>query len=229
MRTPVGQYTRHYVLVLDVEARGEEGRWRFEVCREDGKLVFQASDAEPEASGERLGLLTAVRGLESLDGPARVTVVGCTKYLRRGLRHGLPLWRENQWQWEAFGQMVPVRDCDLWQRLDQALRFHEVEVRPGRDRLTGGNRITRMRDEQVASPPRGEEKFASASAIKRASDLKSAAEAGTGRFSLAGSWRLAVARLTHVTGKIRDAIQRRLFETEDAVGHGQIAMSAGSR
>ena len=38
-----------------------------------------------------------------------------------------------QWlQWELFGEMVPVKNRDLWQRVDQALRFHKVHVRTWR-------------------------------------------------------------------------------------------------
>jgi hypothetical protein len=43
------------------------------------------------------------------------------------VRFGLPEWRNSGWQWEYFGQMVPVKHCDLWQRLDRLLAFHQVD------------------------------------------------------------------------------------------------------
>jgi hypothetical protein len=46
-----------------------------------------------------------------------------------GLRFGLAEWRENDWQWERFGEMERVKNWDLWQRIDHALRFHHVECR----------------------------------------------------------------------------------------------------
>ena len=85
------------------------------------------SDQEPAACGERLELLAVVRGLEALDGPARVTLVTRSRYVSRGIKHGLTEWRANEWRWERFGRIVPVKDCDLWQRVDRALLFHEVE------------------------------------------------------------------------------------------------------
>jgi hypothetical protein len=77
--------------------------------------------------GERLELLAVVRGLEALDGPARVTLVTRSRYVSRGIRFGITEWRANEWQWERFGRVVPVKDHDLWQRVDRALLFHRVE------------------------------------------------------------------------------------------------------
>ena len=79
----------------------------------------------PGASGS--DLLTVVRALESLDQPSRVTLLGCTRYVAQGIQFGLADWRENQWRWECFGEMVSVRDADLWQRMDHVLQFHQVE------------------------------------------------------------------------------------------------------
>lgn len=85
------------------------------------------SDNESAMCGERLELLAVVRGLESLDGPARVTLVTRSRYVSRGIRFGITEWRANEWQWERFGRVVPVKDHDLWQRVDRALLFHRVE------------------------------------------------------------------------------------------------------
>jgi hypothetical protein len=84
------------------------------------------SDEETAACGERLELLAVVRGLEALDGPAQVTLVTKSRYVSRGIRCGLTEWRANDWQWERFGRIVPVKDHDLWQRVDRALLFHKV-------------------------------------------------------------------------------------------------------
>ena len=98
----------------------------------DGAEQFEAADAEPEIHGERLELLAVVRGLEALPQPSRVTLVTPSKYVNRGLTYGLQEWRANDWQWEHFGQMVPVKNRDLWQRIDRALRFHDLDCRTWR-------------------------------------------------------------------------------------------------
>ncbi|MEM8944199.1 MAG: RNase H family protein [Planctomycetota bacterium] len=87
---------------------------------------FSAADSEPCDCGERLELLAVVRGLEALDGPSRVTLVTKSRYVSRGIKKGLAEWRANDWKWERFGRIVPVRDTDLWRRVDRALQFHQV-------------------------------------------------------------------------------------------------------
>lgn len=91
-----------------------------------------ADDVDPEARGDRLELLTVVRGLEALEQPSRVTLWTPSVYVREGIRHGLREWRENGWLWEYFGRMVPVKNDDLWKRLDRAMQFHEVDCRTWR-------------------------------------------------------------------------------------------------
>jgi ribonuclease HI len=92
-----------------------------------GRIWLQASDIEPDASGERLELLTVVRALESLDQPSHITLNSAVPYVRRGLRFGIPEWRASNWQWERFGVMVPVKDEDLWRRFDRTMRFHSLK------------------------------------------------------------------------------------------------------
>lgn len=128
----------HYLLFS--ESRGENhpgdasqrGRWRFVLESLDGAERFEADDEEMGATGQRLELLAVVRGLEALDQPSRVTLVTSSNYVSRGIRFGLSEWRENDWTWERFGKMTPVKDDDLWRRVDQALRFHRVECRTWR-------------------------------------------------------------------------------------------------
>lgn len=105
------------------------GQWRFVLESVDGATKIEAADAEPRQEGERLELLAIVRGLEALDQPSRVTLVTSSRYVSRGLRFGLENWRENDWQWERYGQMTPIKNSDLWRRIDQAMQYHLVECR----------------------------------------------------------------------------------------------------
>lgn len=105
---------------------GRPSAWRFVVRDENGAVVFEAEDEEPGVWGERLELLTVVRGLESIDAASRVTVFCQGFYVRNGVRYGLPEWRENGWRWESYGQWTPVKHADLWQRLDRLQQCHEL-------------------------------------------------------------------------------------------------------
>lgn len=107
-------------------------RWRFVLQPAAGGESLQAADDEDGATPERLELLAIVRALESLDQPSRVTLVTGSKNVRRGLTYGLSQWRESGWQWERFGQMTPVKNGDLWRRIDRALDIHTLECRTGR-------------------------------------------------------------------------------------------------
>ncbi|MCA9184435.1 MAG: RNase H family protein [Pirellulaceae bacterium] len=134
----------HYLLFLRVEDTATEdagekpvggasgGTWEFVLETVDGDTVLEASDMEPATCGERLQLLALVRGLEALDQSSRVTVFTSSRYVRRGLRLGLPEWRARGWEWERDGRMVPVKNGDLWQRVDRALKFHTVACREWR-------------------------------------------------------------------------------------------------
>jgi len=110
----------------------DSGHWKMVLQTPDGDVRLEVHDQEPDTSGERLALLSVVRGLEALDEPAAVEVHTPSVYVREGIRYGLAQWRANGWQWESFGQMVPVKNSDLWQRVDRTLRFHEVECRTWR-------------------------------------------------------------------------------------------------
>ncbi len=88
--------------------------------------MLAIEDREPDMQGEQLELITLIRGLEALDQPSRVTAYGCSRYLRHGITYGLPEWRDNGWQWERFSQLVPIKNVELWQRLDRAMQIHQL-------------------------------------------------------------------------------------------------------
>jgi len=127
----------HFLLYAEAatsadSAACDAGRWRFVLRLPSGETSFEAADAEHDATPERLELLAVVRGLEALGQPSRVTLLSGSRAIRRGLEHGLSQWRENDWQWERYGRLAPVKNSDLWQRLDRLLDFHAVECRPTR-------------------------------------------------------------------------------------------------
>ncbi len=107
----------------------EGGWWHFLLESLDGEQRLEAGDFEAGLGGERLELLAVVRGLEALEQPSQVTLVTPSRYVQRGLRYGLPPWRENQWRWERFGELTPVKNADLWQRVDRAMEFHRLDCR----------------------------------------------------------------------------------------------------
>ena len=121
--------TPHYLLFSRAHASEGGGHWQFTLRSTDGSEQFEAADVEPGLHGQRLELLTVIRALESLDQPSQVTLMGCSDYIRNGIQYGLADWQSNGWQWEHFGQMTPIKNGDLWQRMERALRFHQIGCR----------------------------------------------------------------------------------------------------
>jgi ribonuclease HI len=127
----------HFLLYAEAATRAdsaacEAGRWRFVLQLPSGETSLEAADEELDATPERLELLAVIRGLEALSQPSRVTLLSGSRSIRRGLEHGLSQWRENGWHWERYGRLAPVKNSDLWQRLDRLLDFHALECRPAR-------------------------------------------------------------------------------------------------
>jgi ribonuclease HI len=117
-----------YLLVCEARSLSlAEGSWHFTLESSDGTPVFAAGD-DDFGDLNRLTLLAAVRGLESIDGASAVTLLSNNRYLIRSLADSLPRWRENDFVWEHFGRRIDVQHADLWRRINRALSIHRVEA-----------------------------------------------------------------------------------------------------
>jgi ribonuclease HI len=133
-----GEILTEYLLVCQAKAASlSEGTWSFTLETAEGEAVFSADDVD-FGDLNRLTLLAAVRGLESIDGPSSVSLLSNNRYLIRSLSESLPRWRENQFVWEHFGRRIDVQHADLWRRIDRALQFHRVQACLISSRLVSG-------------------------------------------------------------------------------------------
>ncbi|MCG3200419.1 MAG: Ribonuclease HI [Gammaproteobacteria bacterium] len=80
--------------------------------------------AERETTNNRMELMAAIAGLESLKRPSRVRLTTDSQYVMNGLRSWLKDWKRRGWK---TADSKPVKNVDLWQRLDEAASRHEVE------------------------------------------------------------------------------------------------------
>jgi len=126
----------HYLLFCDgnVSANGESagsqrGRWRFVLEDLVSGERIEATDQEIGCAPDRSALVSVLRGLEALEQPSRVTLVTTSRYVTRGLQYGLTEWRDNDYSWEHFGAVQPIRNADIWKRIDRALAYHQVQCR----------------------------------------------------------------------------------------------------
>ena len=79
---------------------------------------------EAETTNNRMELLAAIHGLESLKRPAQVTLITDSKYVIQGITDWLPNWIARGWK---TASKAPVKNQDLWQRLDEARRPHTIQ------------------------------------------------------------------------------------------------------
>jgi len=79
---------------------------------------------EPATTNNRMEIMAAIRGLESLTRPSKVHMYTDSQYLRRGVTEWLPQWRHNGWQTK---EKKPIKNADLWKRLDSAARGHQAQ------------------------------------------------------------------------------------------------------
>lgn len=84
----------------------------------------ELSGFEPQTTNNRMELTGAIMALESLKRPMRVKLVTDSTYLRKGITEWLRAWKARGWK---TADKKPVKNIDLWQRLDAAAQRHTVE------------------------------------------------------------------------------------------------------
>jgi len=79
---------------------------------------------EPLTTNNRMELMAAIQALESLTRPVTVRLHTDSQYLRNGITEWLPGWKRKGWK---TADKKPVKNVDLWQRLEAAIGRHEVQ------------------------------------------------------------------------------------------------------
>jgi ribonuclease HI len=89
-----------------------------------GRHSREIYGGEPVTTNNRMEIMAAIRGIESLTRPSRVHIYTDSVYLRKGITEWLPRWKRNGWQTR---EKKPVKNADLWLRLDAAAQGHQLE------------------------------------------------------------------------------------------------------
>jgi len=79
---------------------------------------------DPETTNNRMELMAAIQALEALQRPTTVSLHTDSKYLLDGITKWIPNWQRNGWKTAA---RKPVKNEDLWRRLIEAMRPHDVD------------------------------------------------------------------------------------------------------
>jgi ribonuclease HI len=84
----------------------------------------ELSGAEKNTTNNRMELMAVIAALEALKRPCRVTITTDSQYVMKGMTEWLPNWKARNWR--TAGRK-PVKNVELWQRLDKAVTKHEVK------------------------------------------------------------------------------------------------------
>ncbi|MBC6405057.1 MAG: ribonuclease HI [Rhodospirillales bacterium] len=84
----------------------------------------ELTGAEPDSTNNRMELMAAIAALEALKRPARVRLTTDSSYVKDGITRWISGWKKQGWR--TAGRK-PVKNRDLWQRLDAAAAPHEVD------------------------------------------------------------------------------------------------------
>jgi ribonuclease HI len=79
---------------------------------------------EEYSTNNRMELMAAISALEALNRPCLVDLYTDSQYVRNGIMSWIKTWKRNGWR---TAEKAPVKNVDLWQRLDAALTRHRVQ------------------------------------------------------------------------------------------------------
>ncbi|MEZ5732421.1 MAG: ribonuclease HI [Paracoccaceae bacterium] len=102
------------------------GGWGVLLIARDGVEVVKTrelSGGEADTTNNRMELLAAISALETLRRASALTIVTDSAYVKNGVSQWIHGWKRNGWR---TADKKPVKNVDLWQRLDEAQARHEV-------------------------------------------------------------------------------------------------------
>lgn len=116
---------KHSVIIYtDGACRGNPGPGGWGVyfrCNGHRKDLFGSA---AETTNNQMELMAAIMGLETLTRPCKVNVYTDSKYVLDGITRWMPDWKKRGWKTAA---KKPVKNVELWQRLDAATNSHQIE------------------------------------------------------------------------------------------------------
>lgn len=121
------------VVYTDGACSGNPGPGGWGALLRYGEHEKELKGGEAQTTNNRMELLAAIEALEALKRPAVVDLHTDSQYLRQGITQWIGKWKLNGWR---TADRNPVKNADLWQRLDQArarhtMRWHWVKGHAG--------------------------------------------------------------------------------------------------
>ncbi|MBC6429018.1 MAG: ribonuclease HI [Cellvibrionales bacterium] len=114
------------VIYTDGACRGNPGPggWGVLLCAGDKRKELWGGQAN--TTNNRMELTAAIEGLAALKGPCELVLYTDSTYVLKGITEWLPQWKARNWKTAA---KKPVKNVDLWQRLEQQIAPHRIDWR----------------------------------------------------------------------------------------------------
>ncbi len=113
-------------IFTDGACKGNPGPGGWGALLRYGDIEKSLYGGEAETTNNRMELMAAIEGLSALREPCEVIITTDSQYVRKGITEWLANWKRNGWLTSA---KEPVKNADLWQRLDEQNRRHQVSWR----------------------------------------------------------------------------------------------------
>jgi ribonuclease HI len=115
--------SRRVEAFTDGSCLGNPGPGGWGVLLRYGEREREMSGGEEETTNNRMELMAAIQALETLTRPVAVDLYTDSTYVRDGIEKWIHGWKKNGWKTAA---KKPVKNVELWQRLDAAFGRHQV-------------------------------------------------------------------------------------------------------
>ena len=113
-------------IYTDGACRGNPGPGGWGAVLRHGAHEKTLCGGEAETTNNRMELMAAIQALEALKSPCEVTLYTDSVYVRNGITEWLEGWRRRGWK---TASKQPVKNRELWQRLDAAAQRHRIDWR----------------------------------------------------------------------------------------------------
>lgn len=113
-------------MYTDGACRGNPGPGGWGVLLRYGDHERSLFGGEAETTNNRMELLAVIEGLSALQRPCVVTITSDSTYVLKGIQEWMPNWKKRGWK---TASKKPVKNADLWQRLDVLTAPHRIDWR----------------------------------------------------------------------------------------------------
>jgi ribonuclease HI len=107
----------------DGACSGNPGPGGWGVVLRYGEHEKELFGGEKQTTNNRMELMAAISALEALTRASEVVITTDSTYVLKGITEWVPGWKTRGWK---TASKQPVKNVDLWQRLDEAVRGHDV-------------------------------------------------------------------------------------------------------